>query len=140
MRERERRDDQGSLAVELVLLTPALIIVVVTIVAFGRVSDARQQVSEAARAGAEGAAVAADRPDAVSAAVFDATAEVVGGGHACTNPRIETDTSRFYPGGFVTVTVTCQVALSDLSIPGIPGITSIRATSTAPIDPYRSVG
>ncbi|HEV3281019.1 MAG TPA: TadE/TadG family type IV pilus assembly protein [Acidimicrobiales bacterium] len=140
MTARDRRDEQGSLTLELMLLTPALIIVAVTTVAFGRVSESRQQVSQAARAGAEAAAIAADPSGAVSVATSDAATEVVGGGHVCTNRRIETDTSRFYPGGFVTVTVICQVALSDLSIPGLPGTVSIRASSTAPIDPYRSVG
>ncbi|MGH9080722.1 MAG: TadE family protein [Acidimicrobiales bacterium] len=140
MRGRGQPGEQGSLTVELVMLTPALVIVALTIVVFGRVSESRQQVSEAARAGAEAAAVGSDPSGAVSGAVSDATAEVDGQGHTCTSPQIDTDVSHFYPGGFVTVTVTCQVTLSDLSVPGVPGSTTIRASSTAPIDPYRSVG
>jgi Flp pilus assembly protein TadG len=123
-----------------VLLTPALFIVALTIIVFGRVSESRQQVSAAARAGAEAAAVRSDSAGAVSGAMSDARAEIAGPGHTCMHPQIETDISHFYPGGFVTVTVACQVAFSDLSIPGVPGTTSIRASSTAPIDPYRSVG
>lgn len=57
----------------------------------------------------------------------------------CAHPQISTDVSQFHPGGYVTVSVTCQVSLSDLSAPGIPGSTIIRASTTAPIDPYRSV-
>jgi hypothetical protein len=37
------------------------------------------------------------------------------------------------------VTVACQVALSDLAIPGMPGETSVSASATAPIDPFREV-
>jgi hypothetical protein len=59
--------------------------------------------------------------------------------HICAHPLISTDVSHFYPGGYVTVSVACQVSLSDLSAPGIPGSTTIRASTTAPIDPYRSV-
>lgn len=132
--------DNGSLTVELVLLTPALFLVVLTVVAFGRISQARQQVADAASAAVEAAAVAADASSAASAAQLDVEAELDGSLHSCADPSIGTDTSRFYPGGSVTVTVTCHVALSDLSISGIPGSTSIRASSTAPIDPYRSVG
>ena len=54
--------------------------------------------------------------------------------------RVLTDVSHFYPGGYVTVTVVCQVPLADLAVPGLPGSTTVRASSTAPIDPYRSVG
>ena len=125
---------------ELVLLTPALFVVVLAIVVFGRVSASRQQVAEAARAGAEAAAIAPNAATAADAGSSDAAAEIAGPGHTCVHPEVHTDASRFYPGGSVTVTVTCDVALSDLSVPGIPGSTSISAASTAPIDPYRSVG
>ncbi len=140
MNGRDHRDDDGSLTVELVLLLPAVFLIVLTVVAFGRVSESRQQVAEAAKAGAESAAVSADPSSAASNAVVDATAEVAGRGRSCLYQQVVTDLSHFYPGGFVTVTVTCQVALSDLSVPGLPGTTSIRASSTAPLDPYRAVG
>ncbi len=140
MKRLEQKDDRGSLTVELVLLTPALLIVVLTIVAFGRVSESRQQVAEAAGAGADAAAVGSDAPRAVSGAELDARAEVAGHLHTCGNPQIDTDTSHFYPGGFVTVTVICHIALSDLLVPGMPGSTTIQASSTAPIDPFRAVG
>lgn len=135
-----RGDERGSLTVELVLLTPAVFIVVVAIVAFGRISSSRQQVAEAARAGAEAAAIAPDAAAAPDAASSYAAAEVAGQGHTCVRPEVHTDVSRFYPGGSVTVTVICGVALSDLSVPGIPESTNITAMSTAPIDPYRPVG
>ena len=48
--------------------------------------------------------------------------------------------SHFYPGGYVTVTVACQVDLSGVSIPGIPSSTTVTASATAPIDPYRAIG
>ncbi len=137
---RNRRDDRGSLTLEFVLLMPALVVVALTIIAFGRVAESRQQVAEAARAGAESAATSPDPTSAAAGAVLDATVEVAGRGHSCVHPQIGTDLDHFYPGGSVTVTVTCEVGFSDLSVPGIPGTTTIRASSTAPIDPYRSVG
>ena len=41
------------------------------------------------------------------------------------------------PGGTVTVTVTCDFANSGLSL---PINNQVVESSTAPIDPYRSVG
>jgi Flp pilus assembly protein TadG len=139
MSHRRNHDQEGSLTVELVVMTPVLFILALTIVAFGRISDARQQVIEASRAGAESAAVLPSPSSAQSGAAEVAVVGMVGGGHTCAHAEVVTDVSHFYPGGYVTVTVTCAVSLSDLAVPGIPGSTTIRATSTAPIDPYRSV-
>jgi Flp pilus assembly protein TadG len=131
--------DEGSLTVELVLMTPVVLFLALMVLAFGRVGEARQQVVEAARAGAESAAVlptpAAARAGAAEAAVVGVFAR----GETCTGAQVTTDVSHFYPGGYVSVTVACQVGLADLAVPGLPGTTTVRATSTAPIDPYRSV-
>jgi Flp pilus assembly protein TadG len=139
MSRRSRKDQEGSLTVELVVLTPVLFLLVITALVFGRVSEARQQVIEAARAGAEAAAVL---PDGDSARTGAAAAAVVGlfnRAHTCARARVDTDLSRFYAGGSVRVTVACQVELSDVTVPGVPGSTTVTASSTAPIDPYRAV-
>jgi Flp pilus assembly protein TadG len=133
-------DERGSLTVELIALTPVLFVVGLTMLVFGRVSSARQQVVEAARAGAEAAAVSSNQSGAAWGAAVDASVGITHRTHTCPHPQIATDVSHFYPGGYVTVTVTCQVELSDIAVPGIPGSTTVQASSTAPIDPYRSVG
>ncbi len=132
--------DRGSLTVELLVLTPVLLVVVLAVTSFGRVAEARQQVAEAARAGAEAAAVQSDPAGARAASAADAAVGTADHARTCNGRQVLTDTSHFVPGGFVTVTVVCRVPLADLSIPGMPGTTTVRATSTAPIDPYRSVG
>jgi len=135
-----RYDERGSLTVELVVLTPVLLIMALAMLAFGRVAETRQQVVEAARAGAEVASIA---PDAASAEVASTAAATGGNGNlsrSCVEPLVITDASQFHPGGFVTVTVVCHVPLADVAIPGMPGSTVVTASSTAPIDPYRSVG
>jgi Flp pilus assembly protein TadG len=131
--------ETGSLTVELVVLTPVLFLLGVTCLAFGRVSEARQQVVEAARAAAETAAVLPSPESAQTGATQAALASVSDRGLTCTRAQVVTDVSHFLPGGYVTVTVACQVALADLAVPGFPGSTTVEATSTAPIDPYRSV-
>ncbi|MHB1711825.1 MAG: TadE/TadG family type IV pilus assembly protein [Acidimicrobiales bacterium] len=134
-----RRGEAGSLVVELVVLTPVLFLFAVCILVFGRVSEARQQIIESARAGAQAAAL---MPDAQSAQVVAGNDAVIGGtgrSRICRRIQVITDVSHFYPGGYVRVTVACGVNLADLSVPGVPGSTTISESTTAPIDPYRSV-
>jgi Flp pilus assembly protein TadG len=131
--------DAGTIAVELVVLTPVLFVLALMTLVFGRVSEARQQVVEAARAGAQAAAVLPDAPSAQTGAAQLAVLDLFSRTHTCSGSGVTVDVSRFAPGGSVTVQVTCSVGLSDLSVPGVPGTTTIRASATAPIDPYRSV-
>ena len=56
---------------------------------------------------------------------------------SCDPAVITPDTGDFVPGGEVTVTVTCTVRLSDLSLLHVPGTETIASTFTAPIDTYR---
>ena len=57
---------------------------------------------------------------------------------SCARPDIDVDTSRFQPGGAVSVTVTCDLSLADLSHLGVPGTRRLTARSTSVIDTYRS--
>ncbi len=136
---RRLRDEDGSLIVEMVVIMPVLFVLVLILVVFGRVSEAHQQVVEAARAGAEAAAVLPNSESAQSGGPEAAAIGVFGQTHTCVHAQITTDLANFRPGGSVRVTVVCQVDLSDLSIPGVPGSTTVQATAVAPIDPYRSV-
>jgi Flp pilus assembly protein TadG len=139
MPPRKASPDSGSVAVELVVLTPVLFLLALMMLVFGRVSEARQQAVEAARAGAEAAAVLPDAQSAQSEAIQQATLDLFDRTHTCSGGGVSVDVSRFVPGGSVTVEVSCNVNLSDLSFPGVPGSTIVRASATAPIDPYRSV-
>jgi Flp pilus assembly protein TadG len=130
---------RGSLTVELVVLTPVIVVFVLTALAFGRFELAREQVIGAARAAAEAASVAPDSGVAQSAAVTAATPIVVGGAHSCTHLNVVAGTENFAPGGSVRVTVTCQISFADLLVPGMPGHADVQAVVSAPIDPFRSV-
>lgn len=139
MNHRRSGRDDGSLMVELVVMAPVLFTLVLSIVAFARVAEARQVVIEASHAGAQTAAILPNPSSAQQGAEDSAVVGLFDEAHLSANPEVTTDTSHFYPGGYVTVSVTCQVPLSDLSVPGIPGSATIAASTTAPIDPYRSV-
>jgi Flp pilus assembly protein TadG len=134
------RDDTGSLTVELVVLTPVVLLVVLLSLVFGRLAEARQQVVEASRAGAEAAAVLPTVGTAQWVGSINSVINLIGRTHTCANVSISIDTSHFVPGGYVTAHVTCVVLLSDIGFPGLPGSTTVTASATAPLDPYRSVG
>jgi len=140
LHNRHDRHDRGSLTVELVVLTPVLFAVVLVSLVFGRVVEARQQVVEAARAGAEAAAVLPTVGTAQWVGSINSVIDLIGRSHTCAHASISVDTSHFVPGGYVTAHVTCLVLLADIGFPGMPGSTTVTASATAPLDPYRSVG
>ena len=134
------RGDHGSLIVELVILLPVFVVFTLVLIGCGRMVQARQQAVEAARAGAEAAAIMQTPASASWAASATAVIGPYGSIHSCTHGSVRTDTADFAPGGEVTVTVTCVVDLSDVFIPGMPGSISVTAAQSAPVDPYRSIG
>jgi Flp pilus assembly protein TadG len=140
MTGRRGSDERGSLTVELVILAPILLVVVLATLVFGRLSEARQQVIEASRAGAEAAAVLPTVGTAQWVGSINSAINLIGRTHTCAHVSIAIDTAHFVPGGYVTARVTCVVQLSDIGFPGLPGTTTVTASATAPIDPYRSVG
>jgi len=138
--DRGDRGDRGSLTLELVVLTPVLLLVLLTSLVFGRIVEARQQVVEAARAGAEAASILPTVGTAQWVGSINSAINLIGTTHTCAHATISVDTSHFTPGGFVTAHVSCLVTLSDIGFPGLPGSTTVKASATAPLDPYRSVG
>jgi Flp pilus assembly protein TadG len=130
--------DRGSVTVELVLLAPVLLALLGLIVGLGRIADAGGLVSGAARDGARAASLAGTPAAAAAAARTAAAADLIDAGLACPDSDVATATATFAPGGLVRVTVRCTVRLSDLAVPGFPGARTLRATSAAPIERYRS--
>lgn len=137
---RDRGRDSGLMVVELAVLAPVFIGLALLSISLGRVGEARQQVVEAARAGAEAAAVLPTVQTAQWVGSMNVVINLVDRTHTCSHVAFVIDTSRFVPGGQAVVHVACQVLLSDVVAPGIPGSTVVSATATAPIDPYRAVG
>lgn len=129
----------GSMTAELVVLVPVVVLFALLAVGLGRYQGARQEVVDAAHAGAEAASLVPSAGQAGPAAETTATAELEGQAHMCPAPVVTTDVSAFAAGGSVRVTVSCHVSLSDLLVPGFPGGATVVATQSAPIDPFRVV-
>jgi Flp pilus assembly protein TadG len=140
---RSRATSRGAVAIELVLVAPAVVFLLLLGVVGGRLSGAQALVDDAAVSGARAASLAPGPAEALGAAQAMVTTALQQSGADCVNFNPQTDVSLttnppgFQAGGTVTVTVTCDFANSGLSL---PINNQVVESSTAPIDPYRSVG
>lgn len=130
--------EAGSVATELVLLTPLLLLMLLFVVALGRTVSARLEVDGAAAQAARAASIARDPATATAMAQQAATTALGSDGVTCGNLTVTTDTADFAPGGQVQVTVTCHVDLADLVGLRLPASQSISSTATSVIDAYRA--
>lgn len=123
------------MSVELVLLTVPLVIIMLFVVALGRLSSARNQVDEAARDAARQASLYY-RSGSEATRQGTVMADQDLSGIDCADRDIAVDTSALRPGGTVTVTVSCHVPLGDLVLLRVPGSRTVTATSTSVVDTY----
>ncbi|TDD67234.1 pilus assembly protein [Actinomadura darangshiensis] len=130
----QARLDRGTVAVELTLFTPLLVLVLLLLVAAARLVSAREKVNDAAHQAARSASIVTSPRTAAAVAVSTAHRAITAGGVACQRLEVSTDTTGFHPGGSVTVQLTCTVTLSDLALLAVPGTRAISARFTAPID------
>jgi Flp pilus assembly protein TadG len=131
----------GSAALELLILAPVLLLLVSLVIAAGRTALAQGSVQAAARDAARQASIARTQQQAAAEAVAVADASLAQRGLHCAPAAVRTRLGGFSaPLGApasVTVIVTCQVPLSDLVLPGVPGSKTLSAVFSSPIDPYR---
>jgi TadE-like protein len=133
------RADRGSLAIELVILTPILVLFMAVLVALGRVVEAQGQVDGAARDAARAASIAQDSGAALGDARAAADSDLTGASKCAESPDVTFGTGTdVAPGGVVNVIVTCRVGLPALSFIGFQTKT-ITGHASAPIDTF-SVG
>lgn len=132
-------DEAGSAALELAVATPAVLLILLLIVAAGRMSTAHSQVQEAARDAARAASLQRTLSAATAAAKTSTDAAFAGQQVHCTTVGTTTTGSFGAPGvgGSVHVTVSCRVPLSDLSILPLPGSRTVTAEATSVLDTYR---
>lgn len=136
----KKRAERGSVAVELVLVTPLLILLLLLVVGSGRLVTARMDVNGAAEDAARAASLASDPGTAAADAQAAAEATLGGHGVACRSLDVTTNTANFQPGGWVSVDVTCSVDLSNVTMLDWPGMENVQAQFVEPIDTYESGG
>lgn len=133
------RDERGAAAVELVLVTPVLVVLMLLAVAGGRLASARAEVDAAARDGARAASIARSPGTAERDGRAAAEASLAEAGLSCSDLTVTIDATDFRPGGVAATTVACAVDLSDLTGLGVPGARTVSARFTAPVDSFRGI-
>lgn len=133
-----RCNQNGSATLELVVLTPILVALLLLVVAAGRLVDARGTLVGAARSAAR-AATTARSPEQARLAALAITQSRSNPGPHCGRLDVTLDTSAFRPGGTVTATISCTVALNDLVGLQLPGSRTLTAQATEPLDTYARI-
>jgi Flp pilus assembly protein TadG len=138
------KDDRGALSLEAVILFPVLILVLLLVVAFGRIGSASNAVDTAARNAARAASLERSGGSASSAGSQVARSVLGQQGLECTSTSISISTggfsARIGEPASTTATVTCTVRLSDIGLPGLPGSKTLTSSFTSSIDSYRQRG
>jgi Flp pilus assembly protein TadG len=139
--------EAGNAALEFVILAPPLLFIIGLIIAFGRVSTAQNAVSDAARDAARQASLQVNPSSASAAGQASAYAALARDGLHCSFLTVNVDANGGggLPGfqaqvgqpAAVSATVSCNVSLANIIVPGLPGSDTITETFTSPLDPYR---
>ena len=130
--------DSGFSVVEMVVLVPLFLILLLLVVAAGRMQDAGVLVTGAARDGARAASLERT-PDAAAAAARQVVQDnLAGQALSCAGgPATSVSTITFGAGGAVQVTVRCTTDLRDVAFPGLPGTATLSKQASSPLEQYR---
>jgi len=134
-----RRTERGSLAVEMAMIAPGLLMIFGLIFAYGRAAGVNGTLESGTRDGARSATMARSYDDAVARAQEAVADAITGTPQTCQNSLEVTVSQNFQPGEAITVTATCTYGLNDLGLPGAPGSIRPESSFTSMLDPYRGV-
>lgn len=141
LRRRGREAGVGGESLELVIIAPLILALFMVIVAVGRYQLGSGKIDQAAGAAARAASQQVSAVQAQPAAVAAAETSLASAGITCQDIAVSVDNAGFTAAAGsiadVTVTVTCTVSWSDLTIPGWPGSKNIQATAASPLDTRR---
>ena len=134
------RNERGSVSTEMAVVMVSFFAGFLMLVVFaGRVAQAENDVRSAAHQAARAASLTGNPARAESEARRVVDANLVSSGLTCRNGLdVIVGLDQFQPGGWVTVTVSCRAAFSDVASLAVPGTRTFRSTATEVIDTYRA--
>ncbi|MFC7815286.1 TadE/TadG family type IV pilus assembly protein [Streptomyces sp. NPDC057367] len=132
-RRRVSADDDGLSTIEVVILAPVMILFILVLVGFGQLVEGRGALDGAARDAARAGSIQKNHGTAIAEAKKAAEANLA---DVCSGPvSVVQKSAGFEPDTLFTVEVSCEVrglAMIGLNIP-----TTLSATFSSPLDPYR---
>jgi Flp pilus assembly protein TadG len=132
------RDEGGSVAAELTLLTPLLMVLALFVVLCGRITDTKLRINDVAHQAARAATLARTPAQAATNARTTASAALASAGITCQSLTVSTNAQGLKPGSTVIVTVSCNVGLGDLTMLGVPGSQEFESSFSSPVDIWRN--
>ncbi|MFM7127451.1 MAG: TadE/TadG family type IV pilus assembly protein [Actinomycetota bacterium] len=127
--------DRGSAAIEMVLLTPVLVVLLLFVIHVGRTSEGVSELRHAADQGARAASLVA-RSRMNAAAVLAVRRDLVASGSSCEKPTVAVTLQISGFSSSVRVDVRCQVSNLGLAMIGSRPV-RLSATSTEVVDRFR---
>ncbi len=134
-----RTGERGSMAVEMAIIVPSLLLIFGLIYAYGRAAMVNGALESGTRDAARSATIARSAGEAKERARHVLTEAVRSLPRSCQNSLQVTVSDGFYPGEPLTVEAQCSYALSDIDLPGAPGSITPRSSFTSMLDPNRGV-
>ena len=134
-----RRDERGSMAVEMAIIVPSLLLIFGLIYAYGRVAGVNGTLEAGTRDAARSATIARSYDEAKARAervIGEAGKQLP---QSCRSTMRVSVSRNFAPGEPITVDAECDYVLSDLGLPGAPGTITAKSSFTSMLDPYRGL-
>ena len=131
-----RRPEHGSVALELSILSLAVIALIGLAPRAGAPASAQLQVDQAAADAARAATIARSVPAARDAALDAAQGSLDREAVRCSRLEVDVDASEFRPGGRVAVVVTCRLKFRPFA--GLPSDVTVTSRAVEVVDRYRS--
>lgn len=134
-----RRTEAGSLAIEMAMVAPGLLLIFGLIFAYGRAAQVNGTLESGTRDAARSVTLARSYDDALdraNAVMLDALKDAP---QSCQDSLDVEIVGDYQPGEPVTVSTQCTYGLSDLGLPGAPGTLTSRSSFTSMLDPYRGL-
>lgn len=130
------------MTLEAVILVPIFLILMLLIIAGARVGMAGNAINSAASAAAREASLSTSTAAAQYNARLAAETSIANSGYNCASLNVAINDAGINAPlgqiGTVSATVTCDVNLQDLTaVPGLPGVRTLEATASSPVDAFR---
>jgi hypothetical protein len=136
---RRRRDESGSLAVEMAMVAPGLLLIFALIFAYGRAGQVNGTLESGTRDAARSATLARSYDEALDRATAVLLDAIRNTPQSCQDSADLDIVGDYEPGDPITVRARCTYDLSDLGLPGAPGDLTAESSFTSMLDPYRGV-
>lgn len=139
-------NERGSLAIELAVIAPILIVGFMLLIVYaGRVTQVQNDLKSAAHSAARAASIRPNEAGAFNAVLANVESNLVFSDLNCQNSAssqvdvVWEETPNDDVGlRLVTVRLICRVSLSDFVLLGVPGARTFEVTASEVIDRYRA--